>query len=160
MGDPVGAAGLFAPGSLVFCWCCFWHTRVQLKRKGSQGPFLISGYNPDRLSIHLRTNSRHSAEPHPAPAGRRRYLASCGSPDHRQAQDKASLLPDPSSVLFPIKHIQPPASDQVQTIAEKTFKPGLSSPISQCHRELFGWCNKHFLLPVFQKFNPSYRQAL
>lgn len=128
--------------------------------KAPKGPFFISSYKPDRLSIHLRTNSRHAAKPHPAPAGRRRRSASCGSPDHRQAQDKASLLPGPPSVLFPIKHIQPPASGQIQAIAEKTFKPGLSSPISQCHGKLFGWYNNRLLFSVFQKFNPFYRQAL
>ena len=40
MGDSAGAAELFAPGLLVFCWFCFWHTRVQLKRIGHQGAFL------------------------------------------------------------------------------------------------------------------------
>ena len=104
-----------------------------------QRPSLISNSTPESLPIHPRTNSRHSAKPHPAPAGRRRRSAGCGSPDHREAQDKASLLLDPLSVLFPIKRIQPPASDQIQTIAEKTFKPGLGSPIYQCHGKLFGW---------------------
>lgn len=130
------------------------------KERPPKGPFLISGCNPDRLPIHPRTNSRHAAKPHPAPAGRRRQIAGFDSPDLRQALDKASLLPDSLSVLFPIKHIQPPTSDQVQTIAEEAFKPGLGSPISQCHRELFGWYNNGLLFSVFQKFNPSYRQAL
>lgn len=134
--------------------------QLRPKERPRQGPFFISSYNPDRLPIHPRTNSRHSAEHHPAPAGWRHRNAGCGPTDHRETRDRASLIPDPLSVLFPIKHIQPATSDQIQTIAEKTFKPGLSSPIFQCHRELFGWYNNGLLFPVFQKFNPSYRQAL
>lgn len=133
---------------------------IRPKERPRQGPFFISSYNPDRLPIHLRTNSRHSANPHPAQAGRRRRSVGCGSPGHREAQDKASLIADPLSVLFPIKHIQPAASDQIQAIAENTFKPGLSSPIFQCHRKLFGWYNNGLLFSVFQKFNLSYRQTL
>ena len=130
------------------------------KEKAPKGPFFISGCKPDRLPIHLRTDSLHSAEHHPAQAGRGRGAQavapqSTGMPG---AGFHSSLMPFP--LFFPIKHIQPAASDHIQTIAEKAFKPGLSSPISQCHRKLFGWCNKCFLLPVFQKFNPSYRQAL
>lgn len=134
--------------------------QVRPKERAPRGPFLISGYNPDRLPIHPRTNSRHAAKPHPAPASRRCQIASCGSPDHWTVRDRASLLLGSLSVLFPIKYIQPAASDQVQAIAEKTFKPGLGSPISQCHRELFGGYNNYSLFPVFQKLNPSYRQAL
>lgn len=37
-----------------------------------QRPSLISNSTPESLPIHPRTNSRHSAKPHPAPAGRRR----------------------------------------------------------------------------------------
>ena len=129
--------------------------------KAPEGPFFISTYQTRQtIEPHLRTNSRHSAEHHPVPSARRRRIASCGSPDHRQAPDKASPLLDPPSVLFPIKRIQPATSDQIQTIAEKTFKPGFSSPVSQCHRELFGWYHNCMLFPVFQKFNPSYRQTL
>ena len=131
------------------------------KEKVPKGPFFISGCNPGRLPIHPRTNSRHSAKPHT-------WLRQAGDaislPAALQTTGvsgiRLSLLPDPLSVLFPIKHIQPPASDQIQAIAEKTFKPGLGSPISQCHRKLFGWYNNHLLFSVFQKFNPSYRQAL
>lgn len=133
---------------------------IHPKERPRQGPFLISSYNPDRLAIHLRTNSRHSAKPHPAQAGQRHRIVGYSSPGYWEAPDKASPLLDPPSVLFPIKHIQPAASDQIQAIAEKTFKPGLSSPVSQCHRELFGRYNNYLLFPVFQKFNPSYRQAL
>ena len=80
------------------------------KERPPKGPFLISGCNPDRLPIHLRTNSRHAAKPHPAPLGRRRRSASCGSPDHRHAQDKVSLRPDVLSVVL---------SDKTHTTSRK-----------------------------------------
>ena len=92
---------------------------IHPKERPRQGPFLISSYNPDRLPIHLRTNSRHSAKPHPAQAGQRHRIVGYSSPGYWEAPDKASPLLDPPSVLFPIKHIQPAASDQIQAIAAK-----------------------------------------
>lgn len=131
------------------------------KERPLRGPFLISNYQTRQaIAPHLRTNSRHSAEHHQAPVGWRHRNAGCGPTDHRETRDRVFSFLMPFPLFFLIKHIQPPASDQIQTIAEKTFKPGLGSPISQCHRELFGWYNNCLLFPVFQKFNPSYRQAL
>ena len=92
--------------------------QVRPKERPLQGPFLISNYQTRQaIALHLRTNSRNSVEPHPAPAGRRRRSTSCGSPDHRDVRDNVSLKFDSLSGVL---------SDKTHTTTRKRSDTGHS----------------------------------